>query len=152
MGDCYMKVFIEQQIIEAIRKLLTERVNEILSHWEFFVPVIEFGNIGALYAVAPVISLSSCEQTEKERIIRQDAYSLSITLVLQEHEDGELYCYAYATAFAKALGEDVTLGGVVDRAIITGKKYIPPKKSYCGEGWEVVISLRVTVERMSNEQ
>ena len=141
-----MKDFIENRIIEAVRGLLIGRVNEILQDWEFLIPIIEFGNIGCGYAVAPVVSLSGCERTEKERLIRLDAYTLSITFALQEHEDGELYCYAYSAAFVKALGEDVTLGGVADRAVITGKKYIPPKKLNCGEGWQLVISLRLTVE------
>jgi len=124
--------FIEQRITEAIRGLLTGRVNEILNTWEFLIPVIEFSSFMGRYSVAPVVSLSGCERTEKERIIRVDTYSLSITFTLQEHEDGELFCYAYSTAFEKALGEDVTLGGVVDRAVITGKKYVPPKKANCG--------------------
>jgi len=143
-------LFIEQSIIEAIKKLLDGRVNEILNNWEFLIPIIEFGKIGSGYTVAPVITLSTCERTEKERIIRQDAYSLSITIALQEHEDGELYCYGYSTAFAKALGEDVTLGGIVSRVAVTGKKYVPPKKPHCGEGWGLVLSLRVSVERMDN--
>ena len=138
--------FIEQRIITAIRELLTGRVNDILGSWEFLVPVIEFGNFGGSFAVAPVVSLSGCEQTEKERIIKQDAFSLSVVFTLQEHEDGELFCYGYSAAFAKALGEDVTLGGIVDRAVITGKKYMPPKKPHCGEGWGFVLSLRITVE------
>jgi hypothetical protein len=144
-----MKDFIEIKIISAVRKLLTERVNEIFQQWEFVVPIIEFGNIGSGYAMSPVISLTSCERTEKERIIRLDAYSMSISLSLREHEDGELYCYGFAYAFEKALGEDVTLCGIVDRAVITGKKYMPPKKPNCGEGWGLVLSLRTTVE---NEQ
>ena len=138
--------FIEQQIINAVRELLTGRVNEIFRDWELLVPVIEFGNMGNIYAVAPVVSLSGCERTEKERIIRLDAYSLSIVFTLQEHEDGELFCYAYSAAFEKALGEDVTLCGIADRAVITGKKYVPPKKANCGEGWGLVLSLRLIVE------
>jgi hypothetical protein len=147
-----MDDFIEQRIITAVRKLLTGRVNEILANWKFLIPVIEFGNIGGGYATAPVITLSSCERTEKERIIRLDAYSLTISFSLQEHPDGELYCYGYAHAAGKALGEDVTLGGVADRAVISGTKYVPPKKANCGVGWGVVISLRVTVETMNSEQ
>jgi len=146
-----MKDFIEQRIIEVVKRLLDGRVNEILGNWEILVPVIEFGSFGSKYAVAPVVSLSGCERTEKERIIRQDAYSVSVTFTLQEHEDGELFCYAYSSAFAKALGEDVTLGGIADRAIITGKKYVPPKKPNCGEGWGLVLSLRVTVEGINYE-
>jgi hypothetical protein len=141
-----MTEFIEQQIIEAVRGLLAGRVNEILNNWEFLIPIIEFGNIGRRYAMSPVITLASCEHTEKERIIRLDAYSLTVTFTLLEHEDGELYCYGYSTAFAKALGEDVTLGGIVDRAVITGKKYIPPKTAHCGEGWGLALTLRITVE------
>ena len=143
-------VFIEQQIIEAIRGLLAGRVNEILRDWEYLIPIIEFGAIGCGYATSPVISISSCERTEKERIIKLDAYSVSITFTLQEHPDGELYCYGYATAFTKALGENPTLGGIADRAVVTGKKYVQPKKPNCGEGWGMVITLRVTVEGMNN--
>jgi hypothetical protein len=50
------------------------------------------------------------------------------------------------------LGENPTLGGVVDRAAVTGKKYTPPKKAYGGNEWEVVISLRLTIEQMRNEK
>ena len=140
------KAFIEQQIIEAIRGLLSGRVNEILRDWEYLIPIIEFGAIGCGYATSPVISISGCERTEKERIIKLDAYSVSIIFTLQEHPDGELYCYGYATAFTKALGENTALGGIADRAVVTGKKYVQPKKPNCGEGWGVVITLRVTVE------
>jgi hypothetical protein len=59
-----------------------------------------------------------------------------------------LYCYGYAYAFGKALGEDITLGDIADRAVITGKKYLPPKKPNCGEGWGLVLSLRVIVENL----
>ena len=143
-------LFIEEAIIGAVKRLLAERVNEILSEWDILIPVIEFSHIGNGFAVASVVSLSTCERTEKERIIRQDAYSLTVTFTLQEHEDGELYCYGYAYSFEKALGENVTLGGIVDRAVITGKKYIPPKKTNCGEGWGLVITLRLTVEGVGN--
>ena len=143
-----MKQFIEQQITEAVRTLLSGRINEILENWEILVPVIEFGTIGSGYATAPVITLSSCERTEKERIIRLDAYSITISFSVQEHQDAEMYCYGYAHAFKKALGEDVTLGGIADRAVITGIKYVPPKKPNCGEGWGLVITMRVTVEEM----
>ena len=76
---------------------------------------------------------------------------MSITFTLQEHEDGELFCYGYAAAFEKALREDVTLDGIADRAVITGKKYVQPKKANCGEGWGLMLSLRVTVEGTGNE-
>jgi len=141
-------VFIEQQIIDAVRKLLAGKVNEKLNNWNFFFPLIEFSAYSGSNAIAPVISLSSCELTEKERIIRQEAYSLTITFSVPETTDSELSCYAYANAFGFVLNEDVTLGGVADRAVITSKKYVPPKKPNCGIEWETIITLRVTVEGM----
>jgi len=141
-----MKEFIEQQIIGAVRKLLTERVNEILRDEEFNTPIIEFGDYGCGYAVSPVISLSSCEKSEKERIIRLDAYSLTISFSLPETFETESQCYAYAAAVCMALKQNPTMGGVADRAVVTGEKYIPPKTKNCGHDWEVVLSLRITVE------
>jgi hypothetical protein len=56
-----------------------------------------------------VIALSTCERSEKERIIRLDAYTLAIAFTVPEHPDGERNCYAYAGAVAAALGENPTL-------------------------------------------
>jgi hypothetical protein len=47
------------------------------------------------------------------------------------------------------LYEEPTLGGVVDRAVVTGKKYVAPKKKDCGESWSLVVTVRVTVEGMN---
>jgi len=143
-----MKDFIETRIIEAIRKLLTERVNELLGNFEYAIPIIEFGDNGCGNIVAPVISLSTCERTEKERIIRQDAYFFTISFSMPESPESELHCYAYSGAISRAFYDDPTLGGVADRVVISGKKYVQPKKPYCGDGWELIVSLRVTVEGM----
>ena len=142
--------FIEQRIIKAVQEILTGRVNEILQRVEFHVPVIEFGGVGYGYVISPGISLSACERTEKERIIRLDAFSLTISFELAETPEAELLCYAYSGAMGRALYDNPTLGGVVDRAVITGKKYVQPKKPNCGEGWGLVISLRLTVEELGN--
>jgi hypothetical protein len=144
--DCCMKVFIEQQILGAVRGLLTGRVNELLGDMEFSIPAIEFYGYSGGGVVVPVVALFSCERSEKERIIRLDAYSLSITFTLIETPESELYCYAYADAVCKAVNENPTLGGVADRAVISGKKYLPPKKAIGGNEWEITISLRVTIE------
>jgi hypothetical protein len=138
-------LFIEQQIVDAVWKLLLGRVNDLLGEMQFAIPFIESGRCGGVTTI-PAISLVSCERTEKERIIRLDAYSLTITFLLPETPESELHCYTYAVAVCKALGENPTLGGVADRAVVTAKKYVPPKKSDCGQGWETVINLRVTVE------
>jgi hypothetical protein len=146
-----LKGFIEQQISEAVKRLLDGRVNEIFSDWELLIPVVEFSKFQNKFILSPVVSLSWCERTEKERLIKIDAYTVSLNFTLQEHEDGELYCNGYAYAFEKALKEDVTLGGIADRAVIAGKKYVPPKKLNCGEGWGLVLTVRVTVEDMGND-
>ena len=141
-----MKELIEPRIISAIRKLLTGRANELLGEMECLIPLIDFSDYKGGDIVVPVINLSSCERTEKERIIRLDAYSLTINFSLPETQESELHCYAYSGAVGRALYDDPTLGGVADRAVITGKKYVQPKKPHCGEGWEVQISLRIMVE------
>ena len=145
MSDLY---FIEQQIIDAVRKLLTGKVNDVLKDLDFQIPFVEFGIFRGVNVVAPLIMISSCEQTEKERIVKQDIYSMSVAFPVLDSVESELFCFAYADAFYKALGDDVTLGGVVDRAVITAKKYVPPKKAGCGMDWETVISLRIIVERL----
>jgi hypothetical protein len=143
--------FIEQRIVDAIQKLLTGRVNELLKKLEFFIPVIEFGDDGSGQTVSPIITLSACERTEKERIIRQDAYSLNITFTLPETPESGWNCYAYAGALSRAFYDEPTLGGLVDRAVIVAKKFIEPKKPNCGDGWDLIISVRLTVEGMGNE-
>jgi hypothetical protein len=141
-----MKDFIEQRILEAVRGLLTGKVNEMLGKMEYPIPIIEFGNYGCVYAVAPIIILSSCESSEKERIIRLETYSMTITLELPETPESELYCYAYSSAIGWSVYDNPTFDGVVERAVITGKKYCPPKKPNCGQGWEVTLNLRIIVE------
>jgi hypothetical protein len=141
-----MKDFVEMRIIEAVRGLLLKQVNENLGNAQFAIPLIEFGDYGGGSAVVPVITLSTCERTEKERILRIDAYSLSVTFTLTDTKESELHCYAYSAAVSRAVYDNPTLGGIVDRATVTGKKYLSPKKPQCGEGWELVITLRITVE------
>jgi hypothetical protein len=148
--ECCSGEMIELRIIGAIRKLLKGRVNELLGDLEFLIPPIEFGSYSGGSVVSPVVMLASCERTEKERIIRQDAYSLTVTFCVPETPESELHCYAYAASVCKAIGENPTLGGVADRAVVIGKKYVPPKHPKCGEEWEVVISLRLTIEEMNN--
>ena len=141
-----MNEFIEQRIITAVRRLLTGRVNELLSKTEYAIPLVEFGGYEGTNVVAPVITLGSCESTEKERIIRLDAYSLVIGVTFAETSESELYCYAFAGTISRAFYDNPTLGGVVDRAFVTSKKITPPKKKNCGGEWELTVTLRITVE------
>ena len=109
------------------------------------IPIIEFGDYEGGTVVVPDIALSACERTEKERIIRQDTYLLSVTFEIPETRESENHLYAYSTAFIMAACENPTLGGIADRVVITGKKYQPPKKPKCGEGWCSVILLKASV-------
>jgi hypothetical protein len=147
-----MNDLIELQIVSAVRELLTGKVNELLNDLQFFIPLVEFGNYAGADVVVPVVALASCERSEKERIIRLDAYTVSITFSLPDMEESEFNCYAYSAVVGKALELNPTLGGVADRVTVCEKKYIPPKKTGCGQEWQVVITLRITVETISNEQ
>ena len=142
------ELFIEEAIVGAIKRLITGRVNEILNNWNFVVPLFEFSDYKGSTAITPVITLSSCEQTEKERIIKLDTYSMTISISTPENIESELYLYGYSHAFEKALREDVTLGGFVEKAVVINKKYLPPKKPNCGMELELIINLRITVENM----
>jgi hypothetical protein len=143
-------LFIEETLLNSVKKLLSGRVNELLGETEYPIPPVEFGNYrggsAVVGACSPVIGLSTCGRSEKERVIRLDAYSLTITFAVPEHPAGERNCYAYAGAVAMALGENPTLGGIASRAVLTSKKYAPPKHPGTGEGWEVVLNLRITIE------
>jgi len=138
------------RIISAVRELLKGRVNEILNEYQIMFGVFEEGVFKSNTAIVPLIKLSSCEKTEKERIICIDVYSLTISLSVPETDDSEIYCYGYSHAIEKAIKENPTLGGIVDRVEVTGKKFIPPKVANCGMEWEVVLTLRITVEEMRN--
>ena len=141
-------VFVEQKIISVVREILTGCINEMLRDTRHHVPTVEFGDYFDGSAVVPTVTLSSCERTEKERIIRLDAYSLTITFSMPETPESELNCYTYSGAVSRAIYDNPTLSGTADRAIITGKKYLSPKKPNCGDGWQLVISLRITVENL----
>ena len=113
-------LFIEEILLNSLKKLLSGRVNELLEETEYPIPPVEFGDYRGGSVAVPVISLSTCERSEKERIIRLDAYTLTITFTVPEWPGGERNCYAYASSVATALGENPTLGGIADRAELTG--------------------------------
>jgi hypothetical protein len=160
--------FIEEIIINSVQSLLIGRVNELLAETKHSVPPLEFGNYRGGSAVvgasSPVVALAACERTEKERLIRLDTYALTITFVVPEgvpfgspNGNAEnqgfsaICCYAYAWAVEAALREDPTLGGIAGRAVLTGKKYAPPKQSGTGGEWTVVLTARIVVEGMGND-
>jgi hypothetical protein len=139
-------LFIEEIIINSLTSLLAGRVNELLGETEYPIPPVEFGKYRGGSVVSPVITLSTCERSEKERIIRLDAYTLTVSFTVPEHPAGERNCYAYAATIGRALSEDPALGGAADRAELTGKKYTQPKQNGPGGDWGVTLTLRVTTE------
>jgi hypothetical protein len=132
-----MSKFIEEKIVDGVKELLTEKVNAILMEMEDTIPLIELGG-----GMEPGIALVQGERTEKDRIIGVEVYAVSISFPLK---DGQ-YCYAYAAAVHQSLKEDHTLGGAVDWVVVTRKKYVPPKQVCCGDVWELILTLVVTVE------
>jgi hypothetical protein len=143
--DNDMKDLIEIRIINAVRNLFDGRVNELLRGKNYTIPLIEFGNYLGVNVVNPVINLSTCERTEKERVIRQDAYSITVSISFPDTPESELYCYVYSGIIGNALYENPTLDGVVDRAVITGKKYNFSKKHNINDDNTLVVTLRLTV-------
>jgi hypothetical protein len=144
-----MRLLIEESIVNAVKSLLLGRVNELLGEMEWHVPLVEFGDYRGDLVVVPVVGLTGCERSEKERVVRMDAYSLTITFAVPENPYGERNVYAYGWAVDRAVSGDPALGGVADRAALTGKKYVPPKHPGTGEGWEVVLTLRIIVEQVA---
>jgi hypothetical protein len=130
--------YIEEILLNSVEKLLSGRVNELLGDMEYPIPPVEFGTYRGGSAVSPVITLSACERSEKERIIRLDAYTLTITFTVPEYPAGERNCYAYASSVASALREDPALGGIASRAVLTGKKYSPPRQCGTRGDWGLV--------------
>jgi hypothetical protein len=144
-----MASYMEENIINAVKSLLWGRVTELLGEMEDRIPPLETsGRETGPYAVTPVLRLAGCERTEKERVVKQDAYTLTITFAVPESPNGERNAYAYGQAVDLALAGDRTLGGVADRAVLAGKKYVAPKRLYSGEGWGVVLILRLSVESL----
>jgi hypothetical protein len=135
--------FTELKIKNAIRELLTGRVNEYLGRLRFQIPLIEFKETMGGDGVCPVLRLRTCERTEKERILRLDAYTVEIEFTANG-EDGELFCYAYGAAVDWALKADSTLGGAAVRALITGKHYAEGKTAHNDERI-ITLRLRITV-------
>jgi hypothetical protein len=145
-----MEDLIEMRLLEAIRKLLTVQVNELLMSLQFSIPLIEFSDYQGGDVVVPVVSLISCESSEKERIIKLDAYTVTVTFSLPESDDSEFFIYTYSAMVSRALEGNLTIGGISERAVVTSKKYIEPITAKFGRNWQVVITLRITVEGMAN--
>jgi len=74
------ELLIEEAILDAVKSLLSGRVNELLSEHRCSIPAIEFSTYEGAECVCPSVVLSLCERTEKERLIYLDAYSLALKL------------------------------------------------------------------------
>jgi hypothetical protein len=71
--------FIEEILLNSVKKLLTGRVNELLGEMEYPIPPVEFGTYRGGSTVVGAcnlaITISTCERSEKEWIVRLDAYT-----------------------------------------------------------------------------
>jgi hypothetical protein len=88
--------------------------------------------------------IAAAERTEKERIVRLDAYTVKITF-----NAAASFCYRYAYALDKAIEADWTLGGLAERVSFEKRVY---KKTFDGRGnpaCEAVFTLRITAEALS---
>jgi hypothetical protein len=138
----------EETIVGAVKGLLSGRVNELLAAGDDPMPPIEFaeprfgGCMAAGGGVAPEITLAQGERDVKDRVVGVEAYDLTVGFQCA----GERECYGYAAAVSGALRDDPTLGGAADRAVLARKKYTPPRQPCCGDLWELVLTLRITVE------
>ncbi|MDR1905156.1 MAG: hypothetical protein LBQ88_23105 [Treponema sp.] len=140
-------LYTEEAIIGAVKRLLAGRVNELLGEVEFLIPPIELTHKsnGGYYAVTPELGISTCERSEKDRIVLLDAYKVTIIFTCPEL-NGERNCYAYAASVDRALREDPTLGGVADYALLIKKDYRGPKHPGTGEPWETELKIHVLVD------
>jgi hypothetical protein len=122
--------------------MLRGRVNVVLEETERDLPFIEFSpsSAGGYLITVPEVRLTMGERTEKDRIVRLDVYTLTITFTVPE-DGGERNCYVYARAAGRALKENPTLDGAADRAFLFRKEYRAPKRAGMGEPWEVVLTL-----------
>jgi methyl coenzyme M reductase beta subunit len=120
-------LYIEEKILKAVRLMVEDTAGD-----------------GTLVSVV----LSSCERSRKERVVRVDAYMVTVTADLPCGEESEHEAYAFAAGVEATLANDPALGGAADRAALAGKKYLPARMPGVGEGWRVLLTLRVTVESM----
>jgi hypothetical protein len=134
---------VEERIIGAVWELLLCGVNEVLGSIDDDVPLLERRGsaIAGDYAKRPVsgsVGLVKVERTEKERIVRLDAYRVVVTINASERD-----CYRYAYALEKAIENDVTPGGVAENVLFEKKVYAP--KTHLAEA---AFTLRITVEQV----
>jgi hypothetical protein len=131
---------IEEKIESAVWVLLLDGVNDFLGSIDDDVPLVE-RNTGGFTARSPraVVEFAAAERTEKERIVRLDAYTVKVLF-----DAPESFCYRYAYALDKAIVADSTLGGLAERVLFEKRTY---KKTPNG-GCEAVFTLRITVEGM----
>ena len=150
-GD--LLVSFEKKISGAIRKLLVDDANKLLEGLSFHVPTLEFGTHSGREVIVPHVSLSACERSEKERIVFVNAYAVEIGVPVDDLRDwdGELLMFTYGAAIERAVRLNGSLGGIVDRVVITKKEYVEPRRRYCGDCWILAVRLRVTVEGLAND-
>jgi hypothetical protein len=116
-----------------------------LGEFEVDIPLFEIDcsrRLGS-YGVWPDIEVIECELSDKERVIKLEAYALKIALQIH-HLSEKKHLYFYAYALDKAIADDPTFGGVADRVSIVHKKY---NQKSAGD-WEIIITVKATLEQI----
>jgi hypothetical protein len=135
-GDFGMRDLIKKQIFDVVRGFLLGRVNTELAGTDYHVPLIKFkGSKGKTAIVSDI------------EILVHDTFSVTVTYTLPETPESEFYCYAYGSAFCIAVKKDPTLGGVVEQAVVSEKKYVSPNTENSRREWQAVITLQIAISK-----
>ena len=140
-------MFIEEAMIEAVKGLLLVGVNELLGTLDEPVSMVNFNKNSPNDVLMPIISASPCEQTKKERLAHLEEYNVHITIPIRDSRDGFFYSWTYFCVLSKVFTDNRTLGGIVVCTEITERRIRPPVKKYNRDKWEVIYTLRATVDR-----
>ena len=145
-----MIYLVEIRIWNAVRSLLLRDVNALLAECPENIPPIEYGEYEGVDIVRPEIIITSCESGEKERILRIDTYTATVAITAPPVPESQLLISTYAACITVGIEENRTLGGIAQRAAVSGKKYLPPDTAN-RTGWGVAVTLRITIEGAAHD-
>jgi hypothetical protein len=132
---------IEEKILGGVLELLLTGVNGVLAEIDDDVPPVE--RPGAARPCRCAVELAAAERTEKERIVRLDAYAVKVTFYGSEAD-----CYRYGYALNKAVEADWTLGALAESVCFERKVYKKTAGGVKADGCEAVFSLKIIIEAL----
>ena len=136
---------VEIELLERLEILFLGRVNELLYDEEArLAPFRDFSGVGLAShdKIRAGLNIDECEQTEKERLLKMCAWT--ITIDFKVRDDGERKRFYYGTALEQALFEDRTLGGLAASISLIKTKY-----SRLGiDSYEIIMTLRASAQQL----